>query len=150
MLDINFIRENSGKVKEACEKKQVKVDVDKVLELDKKKRELMTEMETLKAEQNKISRLGSPKSTDEGGGGFKNEPIIVQAKEIKGKIKEMEPELEKIEKELRNLLLQLPNIPFDEVPVGKDDSENVVLRKIGHAPKFIFHKPKDYMELGSE
>jgi len=137
MLDINFIRENPNKLKEACEKKQVKIDVDKVLELDKKKRELMTELETLKAEQNKISR-----------GGKDNNVLIEQAKEIKGKIKEMEPELEKIEAELKNLLLQLPNIPFDDVPVGKDDSGNVVLRKVGHTPKWIFHKPKDYMELG--
>ena len=58
MLDINFIRENPKKVKEACEKKNVKIDVDRVLALDKGKRELMTEMEALKAEQNKISRGG--------------------------------------------------------------------------------------------
>ena len=139
MLDINFIRENSGKVKEACEKKNVKIDIDLVLALDKKKRELMTEMELLKAEQNKISR-----------GGKDNNVLIVQAKEIKEKIKSMEPELEKTNSELKNLLLQLPNIPFDDVPVGKDDSQNVVLRKVGHTPKWIFHKPKDYMELGKD
>ncbi len=137
MLDINFIRENPKKVKEACEKKNVKIDVDRVLALDKGKRELMTEMEALKAEQNKISR-----------GGKDNNVLITQAKEIKGKIKSMAPELEKIETELKNLLLQLPNIPFEDVPVGKDDSGNIVLRKVGHTPKFLFHKPKDYMELG--
>ena len=97
----------------------------------------MTEMEALKAEQNKISR-----------GGKDNNVLITQAKEIKGKIKSMAPELEKIETELKNLLLQLPNIPFEDVPVGKDDSGNIVLRKVGHTPKFLFHKPKDYMELG--
>jgi len=139
MLDINFIRENPKKVKEACEKKNVKIDVDRVLALDKGKRELMTEMEALKAEQNKISR-----------GGKDNNVLITQAKEIKEKIKSMAPELEKIELELKNLLLQLPNIPFDDVPAGKDDSENIVLRKVGHTPKFIFQKPKDYMELGKD
>lgn len=138
MLDINFIRENTQKVKEACKNKNANVDVDKVLELDKKKREIMTEMELLRAEQNKISR-----------GGKDNNVLIVQAKEIKGKIKLMEPELEKIEAELKKLLLQLPNIPFDDVPVGKDDSGNVVLRKVGHTPKFVFHQAKDYMELGT-
>ncbi|MCX6722440.1 MAG: serine--tRNA ligase [Candidatus Staskawiczbacteria bacterium] len=137
MLDLNFIRENPEKLKKACQDKQVKVDVDKVLELDKKKREIMTEMEMLRAEQNKISR-----------GGKENLVLITQAKEIKEKIKEMEPELEKIEAQLKPLLLVLPNIPYDDVPVGKDDSENVVLRQVGHKPKFIFHKPKDYMELG--
>ncbi len=137
MLDINFIRENPDKIKEACKNKNVDVDVDKVLLLDKRKRELMTEIETLKAEQNKISR-----------GGTENKVIFVQAKEIKSKIKELEPELENIDAELKNLLLQLPNIPFEDVPVGKDDSENVVLRQVGNKPLWVFAKPKDYMELG--
>ena len=74
MLDINFIRENPEKVKTACKNKNVDVDVDSVLDLDKKKRELMTQMETLKAEQNKISR-----------GGADNHAIFAQAKEIKKK-----------------------------------------------------------------
>ncbi len=139
MLDINFIRENPEKVKTACKNKNVDVDVDSVLDLDKKKRELMTQMETLKAEQNKISR-----------GGADNHAIFAQAKEIKKKIKQMEPELEEITTELKTLLLQLPNVPFDDVPVGKDDSENKVLRKAGHKPLFLFSKPKDYMELGTE
>jgi len=137
MLDINFIRENPGKVKEACKKKQVRVDVDEILQLDKTKRELMTEMEMLRAEQNKISR-----------GGKENNVLIVQAKEIKEKIKSMEPDLEKVDAELKSMLLLLPNIPFDEVPVGKDDSGNIVLRQVGRKPLFLFTKPKDYMELG--
>ena len=139
MLDINFIRENPQKVKEACKNKNVNVDVDRVLMLDKSKRELMTQMETLKAEQNKISR-----------GGADNQAIFAQAKEIKEKIKAMSPELEKTDEELKKLLLQLPNIPFDDVPVGKDDSENKVLRKVGRPAMQIFRKPKDYMELGAD
>lgn len=137
MLDINLIREKPEVVKKACRDKNATVDVDRVLELDKKKRELMTEIEALKSEQNKISR-----------GGKDNMVLIEQAKEIKQKIKELEPALEKIDEELRPLLLSLPNIPFEDVPVGKDDSANVVLRKVGFTPKWIFSKPKDYMELG--
>jgi len=139
MLDINFIRENSQKVKEACEKKNVKIDIDRILALDKGKREMLTELELLKAEQNKISR-----------GGKDNLVLIAQAKEIKNKVKSMEPELEKIDAELKNFLLVLPNIPFDDVPVGKDDSGNIVLRKVGKPAKFMFHEPKDYMELGTD
>jgi seryl-tRNA synthetase len=138
MLDINFIRNNAEVVKKACKNKNIDVNVDKVLELDKKKREIMTEMEMLRAEQNKISR-----------GGKDNLALISQAKEIKEKLKQMGPELENVDFELKNLLLILPNIPFEEVPVGKDDSQNKVLRKVGMTPKFIFHKPKDYMDLGS-
>lgn len=148
MLDINFIRQNPEKVKSACQKKRpacasphadrAVVDVNKILELDKKKRKLLVETEKLKAEQNKISR-----------GGAENKVLITQAKEIKEKIKSIEPELEKIGKELNDLLLRLPNIPFDDVPVGKDDSENVVMRQIKKPPKFKF-SPKDYMRIGTE
>ncbi len=137
MLDINFIRENPQKVKEACQKKQVKVDVDKILELDKKKRELMTNLENLKAEQNKISRGG------------RDESAISKAKELKEKFKDLEPKLKNIEAELNSLLLLLPNIPFDDVPVGKDDSENVILRQVGKPTKFNF-TAKDYMQIGKD
>lgn len=137
MLDINFIRDNPDKMKKACRDKNVDIDIDKLLEMDKKKREIITNLESLRAEQNKISR-----------GGKDNLALISQAKEIKERIKQIEPELEKIDEELKNILLILPNIPFDSVPVGKDDSQNQVLRKVGMTPKFLFFKPKDYMELG--
>jgi seryl-tRNA synthetase len=139
MIDINLIRDNPEKVKKACRDKNVAVDVDRVIALDVKKRELMTSMEILKAEQNKISR-----------GGKDNMALISQAKEIKEKIRSSEPELEAIELEFKTLMSQIPNIPFDEVPVGKDDSQNKVLRKVGIRPKFVFFKPKDYMELGEK
>jgi len=133
MLDINFIRENPDIVKNACENKNIKVDVDNLLELDKQKRQLMQETETLKAEQNKISRSG-------------DKSLIEEAKGIKNKIKDLEPKLEELEKELQPLLLTLPNIPFDDVPVGKDDTQNVVLRQNGKHPEFDF-QAKDYMQV---
>jgi len=134
MLDINFIRENPEKVKEACEKKQVKVDVDKILELDKKRRELMTYSESLKAKQNKLGKEN-----------------IEEAKKLKEEIKELAPELEKTEKELNDLLLQLPNIPFDDVPVGKDEAGNIVIRKVGKPVSAkSFGEAKDYMQLGKD
>jgi len=137
MLDINFIRENPEVVKQACKNKNTQISVDLILDLDKEKRQLMTEMEALRAEQNKISR-----------GGFENKEIFVQAKEIKEKIKELEPKMEKVDLELRDLLLSLPNIPFEDVPVGKNDSENIIMRQIGRKPVWIFSKLKDYMQLG--
>jgi len=138
MLDLNFIRENSEVVKKACKDKNVQISIDLILDLDKEKRVIQTTIEGLKAEQNRISR-----------GGAENKEIFVQAKEIKEKIKSYEPKLEKIEKELKALLLELPNIPFDDVPVGKDDSENIVARKVGEPTKFDF-EAKNYMDLGEE
>jgi len=135
MLDLNFIRENSEVVKNACKNKNVQVSVDLVLDLDKEKRELMTEIETLKAEQNKISR-----------GGAENQAIFAQAKEIKNKIKEIEPELEKMDGELKTLLLQLPNIPFEDVPVGSSEDENKVIMTVGKKPNFSF-SPKNHWQI---
>lgn len=138
MLDLNFIRENADIVKKACENKSIKIDVDLVLELDKKRRALMTEIENLKAEQNKISRLGSLKLESEGGGGMEKNQQIEKAKELKEKIKTKEPELESVDIELKNLLLKLPNIPLDDVPVGKSEDENVIIKTVGKKPVFDF------------
>ena len=137
MLDINFIRENSQKVKDACKKKNVDVNVDLILDLDKKKRGLMTEMEALKAEQNKISR-----------GGKDNNVLIEQAKEIKQKFREMEPELEKTDTELKALLLELPNIPADDVVAGGKEN-NKVIKQFGKKPSFSF-QPKDHVQLATD
>lgn len=137
MLDINFIRENPEKVKAACQKKQVKVDVDKILELDKQKRELIFSLEGLKAEQNKLSK------------GKHDEASIAKAKELKEKFKAQEPKLKEAEDKLNILLLQLPNIPFDDVPVGEDESGNVIVRQVEKPPKFGF-QALDYMQLGEK
>jgi len=131
MLNIKTIRENPDKIKEGCEKKQVKVDIDLLLELDKKKKEELEKVETLRAKQNKLGK-----------------DRISEAKKIKGEIKRIEPELEKNEKEIQNLMLQIPNPPLDDVPVG-DEKDNVVLREVGGKTKFNF-KPKDYLEIAEK
>ena len=131
MIDIKLLRENPEKVKKACENKQVKVDIDKILELDKKRRELITEIENARAEQKKLGK-----------------EQIEKAKELKTKIKELEPQLEAAEKEFNELFLKIPNLPLDDVPVGKDESENKVIREVGKKPKI--EKPLDYMELAEK
>ncbi|MFA5878527.1 MAG: serine--tRNA ligase [Candidatus Staskawiczbacteria bacterium] len=136
MLDINFIRQNPQIVKDACQKKQVIIDIDKLLDLDKKRREITTQLDSIRAEQNKISKQNNP-------------DLIAKAKELKEKIKVVEPTLALLEKELNILMLTVPNIPFDDVPVGKDDSGNVVVEKIGKTPNFKFQS-KDYLEIGEK
>ena len=132
MIDIKLLRENPEKVKKSCENKQAKVDIDKVLELDKKRRELIQEIEKLRAGQKKLGK-----------------DQIEQAKNLKNKIKELEPELEKAELNFNILFSQIPNIPLDDVLVGKDASENKVLREVGKKPNFNF-KPKDYLEIAEK
>ncbi|MFH0739690.1 MAG: serine--tRNA ligase [bacterium] len=139
MLDIKFIRENPEKVKLGAKNKGVEVDVDKLLELDKKRRETIAESEQLKAEQNRISATKGAPSPE----------VIEKAKDLKEKFQIQEIILKAIEEEFDALMRQIPNPAFDEVPVGKDDSENVVkeIGKIKEKPKFDF-KPKEHWEIG--
>jgi len=132
MLDIKFIRQNPDKVKEGCQKKQAKVDVDKLLKLDEERRQYLLQIESLRAKQNKLGK-----------------DRVEEAQEIKNQIKIMEPELTKTEKEFQGLMLQIPNLPLADVPVGKDEGGNVVLREVGKKPKFGF-KPKDYLEIAEK
>jgi seryl-tRNA synthetase len=132
MIDIKLLRENPEKVKQACANKQARVDIDKVIELDKKKRELIQEIETFRSEQKKFGK-----------------DQIERAKELKEKIKNLEPELEKVENEFNELFIKIPNLPLDDVIVGKDETENKVLREIGKKPKFDF-QPQNYLEIAEK
>jgi len=129
MLDIKFIRENLDLVEKGVKNKGAKVDIDKIVKLDKERRKLIQEIESLKAEKNKL--------------GVKDKK---QGKEIKDKIKKIEPELQKVEKDLNKLMFQVPNLPLDDVPVGRDEKDNKVIKKWGQ-PKAGQPKPKDYLVL---
>lgn len=135
MLDIKFIRENPEKIKEGAKNKQIDVDIDKLLDLDKERREMLSEIEQKRAEQNKLSRENPDEAT------------IQQAKALKEKIKGLEEHFKAVEKEFNELMGQIPNLPFDDVPRGRDETANVVLRKEGKIPKFDF-RVKDHLEIG--
>jgi len=137
MLDIKFIRENPDKVKDGCQKKQVKCDIDYLLELDKKRRQMLQEIEGFKSEQNKFSQQAV------------DDEQRKKAKEIKDKIKKLEPELDKTEREFIGLMKKIPNLPLDDVPEGKNEKENKVLRKEGKKPKLNF-SPKDYLVVAEK
>lgn len=131
MLDLNLIRENPEKVKEGVKNKNYDSSlVDVVLDFDQKRRSLLGEVESLRAARNKLTKED-----------------IERGKEIKDKLKGLEDELEKVEAELKEKLMQLPNLPSEKTPVGKDDKENVELRKWGTPKEFPF-TPKDHLELG--
>jgi len=132
MLDIKFIRENPDKVKEGCKKKQVKVDIGRLLKVDKERRELLQKAEGLKAEQNKLGKDQHEK-----------------AKGIKSEIKKLEPELKNKREELDKLMRQIPNLPLDNVLEGKGEEDNQVLRQEGQKPKFSF-PIKDYLTIAED
>lgn len=133
MIDIKLLRENPEKVKKVCGNKSAKVDIDKVLDLDKKRRELIQEIENYKAEQKKMGK-----------------DQIEKAKELKNKIKELEPELEKAELGFQILFSQIPNIPLDDVPIGKDESGNKIIKVVGHSFAKATEGKKDYLELAEK
>lgn len=129
MLDIKFIRENPKEVKKKAQSKGANINVDLILKLDEERRKLIQGVESLKAEKNKL--------------GVKDRK---KGKEIKEQIKKLEPKLEKTEKEFEELMLQVPNLPLDDVPIGKTEKDNLVMKNVGIRTKFSW-KAKNYMEL---
>ena len=148
MLDIKFIRQNPDKVKEGCQKKQVKVDINLLLEVDKKRRELLQALEDMRAQKNKAS-----KKISETKGGKEKQKIILQMRELDKNSDRLTENSKKLDEEFKKLMLQIPNLPFDDVPVGRDERDNVVLREVGEKPKFDLpagrqgFQPKDYLEI---
>lgn len=141
MLDINLIRKNPDLVKEEIEKRQMKVDVNELLKIDKKRRNLLIKVEKIRAERNKLSDK-IPRLSDK-----EKQKVILESKTLSEKLKRYEPKLKDLEKRLKKLLLQLPNLSLSDVPIGKDESENKVMSKWGEIPDFSF-KPKDHLEIG--
>lgn len=142
MLDIKFIRENVDKVKKGVSDKQMDASlVDRVLELDEKRRALIGEVQLLQAKRNDVAeKMKSAVEADRAS-------LIEEGKGIKGELQAKEPELEKVEEEYLEILNQIPNLPADDVKVGKGEEENEELRKWGEPTKFDF-EAKDHVTLG--
>ena len=144
MLDFKFIRENPDKVKKGCEQKQAKVDIDRLLKLDEKRKKFLKMVEDLRSKKNKLGKDEIKQAQKIRT--LPPERTLNASRILKTQIKKIEPELEKIENELSFLEVQIPNLPLPGVPIGKDETDNKVLEKIGKKPKFDF-KPKDYLEI---
>lgn len=141
MLDITFIRENPEKVKKGMESKhQDPKIVDKFLRADEEWRAKTTAYDQLKAEQNVLSKELSA---------GQSENLLSKAQFLKKRLADIENEQAELKKMRDDLLSRVPNIPFDDVTVGRDESENKVLREVGVKPEFDF-APKDYLTLGEK
>jgi len=130
MLDINFIRENVEKVKQSVVDRKADVDLDRLLNLDSQRRDLIQKVDSLRARRNEAAR-----KRDKGEG-----------ERVKKELQDLARVLGEVEKEWNELMLQVPNILLDEVPRG-DVTQNKVIRQEGEVPKFSF-APKDHIELG--
>lgn len=141
MLDIQFIRDNTKIVKDAAAAKNVAVDIDKLLELDHTRRSLQQDVEKLRKARNETAaqmKNGQP-----------SPELIAEGKRIKETLGELEAQLDPVETEYGQILLQVPNIMEDDVPLGSTEGDNRVLETVGQVPEFSF-TPKSDAELGSE
>ena len=134
MLDIKFIRENPDVVRQAIANRQDTAPLDEILQFDGERRQKMTELEELRRNRKQASRERQVDAAEEG-------------RALRTKIRDLEEEVKNLDGKLTDLLLQMPNIPSPQVPVGKDSSENVVIRSWGEPKKLPF-PPKPHWELG--
>ena len=145
MLDIKRIRANQETVEAALGKRHGNFPIDKLLQLDEKRRMLLVQVEEMKAEQNKTSKE-VPKLKKEGKDVTE---LFNQMKELGDKSKEIDGQVKSIDDELRGYLLQIPNTPHESVVEGSSDSDNVEMRKWGEPKEFSF-EPKAHWDLGTD
>ncbi|UJS18213.1 MAG: serine--tRNA ligase [Candidatus Jettenia sp.] len=145
MLDINFIRNNPDKIKQAiANKHENAASIDEILELDVQRRSTIYACEQLKSKRNERSKAVNElkkKGQDASG-------IIEETKKIGDEIKSSEEKLKGLEFQMNNLLLRIPNIPSTDTPIGKDEKDNVVVKTWGNRKVFDF-TPLPHWELGS-
>ena len=147
MLDIKAVRENPQRVKDAMRSRNKNMDalVDEVLAIDEQRRAIMTACDVLRNEQNEASRE-IPKIKKEGGDVT---AIFAKMSELKDTIKKNDENLSQLEEKQKNIMYEFPNIPHSSVPIGKDESENVEVRKVGEPRSFDF-EAKAHWDLGAD
>ena len=146
MLDLTTIREHADEVKDAMAKLYADAPIDEILDLDKKRRALLQEVEQLKQQRNVVSKeIGKMKDVEE------REAKKAEMRAVGDRITALDAEVNEVETRLNDRMLRVPNLPDPSVPVGKDDSENIVTRVEGEpqtAQHFGF-EPQPHWDLGT-
>lgn len=143
MLDIKFIRENKKLILQAAKLKRIDLDIERLLEVDDRRKSLLNRIDEKRAEQ-KVASNAIVKSSSE-----ERESILEKMKKLKFELEKEEDELKEVLKEWQALMLEVPNVPDMSVPEGKGEEDNKVLKTWGEKPKFDF-EPKDHIELMTE
>jgi len=142
MLDLSFIRENPDQVKEALVKLNTDAPIDEILALDEERRSLLTEVEALRHRRNVTSeKIGRMEKGEE------RQALITEMRQLGERIKDLDGRVSNVEERLQEATLQMPNMPHETVPIGKDDSENVVVRTEGE-PRQLDFEPLPHWDLG--
>ena len=143
MIDIKIVRENPQLLKDALERRNMDISVvDELARIDEEWRARLTQVEDLKAERNAASKeIGATKDKAE------REQKIAAMREVGDRIAAMDEEVKGLEENVQALIETIPNLPDESVPLGKDESDNIVLRTVGEKPNFDF-EPLPHWELG--
>ena len=145
MLDIKLIRTEPEKVKAALARRKENVDIDALLELDNKRRELLFKVEQLKGKQNETSKM-IPAMKKEG---KDVAPIFAEMKTLSAEISEFDNEIRELDEKINKVMLTIPNIPNPTVPDGETDADNVEVRRFMEPTKFDF-EPKAHWDIGND
>lgn len=143
MLDLNLIREQPDLIRQALRNRQMDPSpVDAILQLDEKRRALLVEVETLKAERNAVSKeIGKMKDAAQ------REEKIASMREVGDKIAALDKTVADVEAELNSITATIPNVPDERTPIGASEEENVVIKTVGEVPEFDF-EPRPHWDLG--
>lgn len=145
MLDIKFVRDNLDTVQTMLKNRQNKLTLDGFRELEQKRRSLLAEVEELKNQRNTVSKqISQMKKNKEN-----TDAIVAEMRAVGDKISALDASLKEVETGLREIMLNIPNMPKEDVPIGKDDTENPEVRKWGEPTKFDF-EPKAHWDLGTD
>jgi seryl-tRNA synthetase len=145
MLDIRFIRENIDLVRTKVEERGDAVDLDRFVEMDRKRRTILQEVETLRSERNSVSKeIGARKKS-----GRDASDIIAKMGAVSARIKELDESLKEVEAGLGALTMAIPNIPHESVVRGVGEDDNPVVRQWGEKPQFAF-EPKPHWDIGED
>ncbi|HRY84193.1 MAG TPA: serine--tRNA ligase [Candidatus Cloacimonadota bacterium] len=142
MIDLKFIRSNPELVRSAIFNKNEKADLDALLAIDDRRKKLQFDFDTLKSRQNSVSaEIANKKKNKEDAG-----ELITQMSSVAEELKGISTRLGECNQDLEKLLLTVPNIPFESVPIGKDEACNRIVKHWGEKPAFEF-EPKDHLSV---
>ncbi len=145
MLDMKFVRDNLDVVRTMLKNRNNSMSLDGFAELEKKRRDILNESDSLKSQKNSTSKkIGELRKAGED-----TTEISAAVRELGKKISALDNELREVEENLREILLSIPNIPADDVPIGIDDTQNPEVRRWGEPRSFDF-KPKAHWDIGTD
>jgi seryl-tRNA synthetase len=143
MLEIKFVRENLSTVQQSLDARGVAVEIAAFEQLDARRRKVLLEIENLRHRRNVVSeQIADMKRRKE-----ETDAFVADMRDVSGRIKELDGSLSEVESNLNAFLLEIPNIQHSSVPVGKDSSDNPVLKQVGDMPKFEF-EPRPHWDIG--